>query len=919
MPLALVQPAYLWLLLLLPVIWLPALLAPSRLPRWRRALSLGLRTTILLALVLALAGAALVWPAREVTTIFLIDHSDSVAPVERARADAFLQAALQRKPAAARAGVVVFGREAVVEQPPTTQVRFTRVTVAPPSDQTDVARALKLALALLPAETRKRLVLLSDGAETRGAALELATAARAAGVPIDVVPLISPPSDEDIAFEALEGPTFAREGQAIGLTAVLRSGRARVARLTLLRDRQPVLESEVSLAAGLNRLPLSVPAPPPGFHTWEARVTASDDPVGANNVQFGFVEVRGTPRVLLVAGDAARSQALAAALQAARLTPVTIAPAELPSSLTGLDAYDVIALVDVPYRDLPPAAAVLLPAYVRDLGRGLLMVGGEQSYAAGGYRDTPVEAALPVTMQTQGLRITPDVALVLVLDRSGSMAGHKLELAKEGAAQAFTTLEERDHIGVIAFDTDADWIVPLQRRPDAASFIRAVGGIAEGGGTDLRPGLEQATAALLTADAKVKHIMLLTDGQAERNYDDVIQRMRQAGITLTAVGIDDFDPHLREVAAQTGGRFYAVRDLNDVPRVFFDESLRVARRGIVERSFVPQVVTPVPAVRALEAVPPLHGYNAVTPRNTAQVVLQSDEGDPILAQWQYGLGRAAAWTSDFKGQWARDWVAWDGFGTFVAQLVGDLLPAPDTPAFEAAATLTGNALAVELRDAGVDAQPRSGLRAVARLIAADGVVSDMPLREVEPGRYHGTAPLPAPGVYRVRVIADDASGRRMGTATSGVVVPPSAEYLQRDGNQALLLALAQRTDGRVDPAPERVWDAPAGAARHARPLTWPLLWLAVLLWPLDIAVRRLFVPPPHPRTVATWTRMVRTRARPAVDLEQRRVQVRRRQRAPLPPPAEAPPSSEPAAPAPSTFDWRRNRRSMVERPDRSRQ
>lgn len=917
---ALVQPAYLWLLVLLPVIWLPVLLVPGRLPRWRRALSLGLRTTLLLVLVLALAGAALVWPAREVTTIFLIDHSDSVAPVERARADAFVQAALRHKPADARAGVVVFGREAVVEQPPTAQVSFTRVTVVPPSDQTDVARALKLALALLPAETRKRLVLLSDGAETRGAALELATAARAAGVPIDVVPLISPPAHDDVAFELLEGPTFAREGQAIGLTAVLRSGRARVARLTLLRDRQPVLESEVALAAGLNRLPLSVPAPPPGFHTWEARITAPDDPVGANNVQFGFVEVRGAPRVLLVTGDAARSQALAAALQAARLTPVTVTPAELPSSLTGLDAYDVIALVDVPYRDLPPAAAALLPAYVRDLGRGLLMVGGEQSYAAGGYRDTPVEAALPVTMQTPGLRITPDVALVLVLDRSGSMAGHKLELAKEGAAQAFTTLEERDQIGVIAFDADADWIVPLQRRPDAASFVSALGGIAEGGGTDIRPGLEQATAALSATDAKVKHIMLLTDGQAERNYDDLVQRMRQAGITLTAVGIDDFDPHLREVAAQTGGRFYAVRDLNDVPRVFFDESLRVARRGIVERTFVPQVVTPAPAVRALEAVPPLHGYNAVTPRDTAQVVLQSDTGDPILAQWQYGLGRAAAWTSDFKGQWARDWVAWDGFGAFAARLVGDLLPAPDTPALEAAATLTGNALAVELHDAGVDGQPRSGLRAVARLIAADGTTSDLPLREVQPGRYRGTTPLPAPGVYRVRVIADDASGRRVGTATSGVVVPPSAEYLQRDGNQALLLALAQRTNGRVEPAPERVWEAPAGAARHTRPLTWPLLWLAVLLWPLDIAVRRLFVPAPDPRAVAAWTRTVRTRARPAVDLEQRRVQARRQQRASMPSPsAEAPPSAEPTAPAPSAFDWRRNRRSLVERPDRSQQ
>ncbi len=921
MPVSFVQPVYLWLLLLLVPVWLLALAAPSRLARWRRLTSLGLRTIILLAIVLALSGAQIVWPASETTTIFLVDHSDSVSPVERARAESFIRDALSHKPSDDRAAIVVFGGDAVVERAPSVDPEFVRTTVTPPSDQTDVARALDLALALLPAETQKRIVLLSDGAETRGNALESSRAAQAAGVPIDTVALISPPSADDVALESLQGPATAREGQQVRLTVEARSGRATTARLTLLRDRQPVLETNVQLDAGLNRIPLSVPAPPPGFHGWEARIEAPGDTVGANNVQFGFIEVRGAPRVLLVEGAPGRAASLAAALQAARLNPVTIAPGDMPESLIGLDAYDVIALVDVPYRALPERAA-LLPVYVRELGRGLLMVGGEESYAAGGYLDTPVESALPVIMRTRGVRIQPDVALVLVIDRSGSMAGQKLDLAKEGAAQAFVTLDERDQIGVIAFDTSASWAVPLQPKPAADEFLGAVGGIALGGGTDLRPGLAMATEALEQANARIKHIVILTDGQADRNYDDVVERMQAAGITLTSVGIEDFDPYLREVAPRTGGRFYHVQNLNDVPRLFFDESLRIARRGIVEREFTPVVTYPAPVVRDLRAVPPLHGYNAVTPKDTAQVILQSDEADPILAQWQYGLGRAAAWTSDMKGQWAADWIAWDGFGSFAARLVGDLLPAPNVEGFEAEASIVGTALALELRADDGGGRARTGLRPLGRLIAGDGTTLDVPLLEVEPGRYRGTAPLPGPGVYRVQVRISDGDSAEVGVVSTGAVVPPSAEYLQRDGNPALLEALAQRTGGRIEVAPERVWDAPATDARRTRPITWPLLWLAALLWPIDIALRRLFVPAPQPRAVTAWvrTRAARRAESPPINLDRRRAQVRAQQRTNH----AAPDDSRPVAPPPPSsqgthFDWRRARRGVVERPGERRE
>ncbi len=586
-----------------------------------------------------------------------------------------------------------------------------------------------------------------------------------------------------------------------------------------------------------------------------------------------------------------------------------------------MDAYDVIVLVDVAHRALPRRAADLLPAYVRELGRGLVMVGGEDSYAAGGYLDTPIESALPVEMRTRGVKVTPDIAIVLVIDRSGSMSGEKLDLAKEGAAQAFATLTERDQIGVVAFDSAAEWAVDLQAKPSSEEFLQQLGSISVGGGTDLKPGLELATDALETAEAKIKHVVLLTDGQAEYNYDGVIERMKGAGITLTSVGIGDFDPNLEKVAPETGGVFYPVDDVNDVPRLFFDESLRVARRGIVEREFTPLVAFPAPEVRDLRAAPPLFGYNAVTPKDSAQVVLQTDDGDPILAQWQYGLGRAAAWTSDFKGQWAKNWVTWDGFGRFAGQLVAGVLPAPSPEGFEASAGVDGTALALELRADAEDGGGRSGLTPVGRIVAGDGTVTELPLLEIAPGRYRGTTGLPDPGVYRAQVLVRGERGEELGVVSSGAVVPPSAEYLQRDGNLALLNQLSQLTGGRAGVAANQVWDTPAATPLRSQPIAWVLLWLAVLLWPLDIAVRRLLLP--RPRAVEAWLRerAARRPARPEAELDRRRARVRAAgptppaPKAPSPAPqaAQPPPSPQPAAP--SANDWRRTRRGVVERPD----
>ncbi len=952
MGLSFVQPALLFLLLLLIPLWGIAIAgrmivrASTRgraVAAWRIWTSLLIRTVILAALVLALAGTQLVRAAPAMTTVFILDSSDSISPAARTKGETYIADALRRMPEGDRASVVVFGENAFLERPPSPDRALVRITQVPDGSATDIGRALQLGMAALPADSRRRIILLSDGAETSPAALEAALQAQAAGIPIETVSLIGPAPEEDVSVEALEAPGSAREGQNVRLTVQVRSTNAGAARLRLLRDRQLVLDTTVELQAGITRVPLSAVAPS-GFHTWEVRVEAAGDGVGANNVAFGFTDVIGPPRVLLIEGAPGRADNLATALERAGLMVAVERPGALPQSLVALDAFDAVVLVDTPYRTLPEAGVRLLPTYVRELGHALMMVGGEDSYAAGGYLGTPVESALPVTMRTRGAEMRPDVALVMVIDRSGSMSGDKLNLAKEGVAQAYAALEDNDKVGLVMFDESAQWVIDLQPKPTTDEFLNSVSSVNEGGGTNLRPGLELAAQALEGTEAKIKHVVLLTDGQADQNYDDVVERLRNDGITLSTVGVGDgYDTHLRDIAPVTGGRFYEALNYNDIPRLFFDETVRIARRGIVEETFTPRLADPLgPAaavVNELREVPQLYGYNAVTPRDTAQVALATPTGDPVLAVWQYGLGRAAAWTPDMEGRWAKDWVGWQGFGRFSSQLVDALIQPSIVDGYEVSTSLAGSSVVVELR---ANSDERAA-RPAGRLLGPDNSVIDVPLVEREPGVYRGSVPMPDAGVYRVQVTTSDAAGAAQLLATGGAIVPSSVEYLNRDGNPGLLKALADATGGRVDFPASDAFVRSNTAARMVAPITWWLLWIAVLLWPVDIAIRRLLVPTMVVPAVLRQALRSRRSAQPSQSSAAlRRAEALLRARKPnaapdLAAPIQAtvtsgggtsndPPSSSEqpatpegdAAPMPARPSWRSARRTVPERPSQRR-
>jgi uncharacterized membrane protein len=922
MAISFINPAFLWLLLLLPLLWLFAWLtrAPNlaRLGRWRYLALIALRTAILAALALAVAGAQLVRAVSDTAVIFLIDGSDSVAPAQRERALAYVNEALAAGAPTDQAAVIVFGAEAAVERAPAPPAPLRSLTSAVVGSGTSLADAIQLGLALLPAEAQKRLVLLSDGAENRGRAAEAARLAALRGVPIEVVPLAAE-RGPDVLVAALDVPRAAREGQTVPVRVTLESGVAGPARVEVFADGNLVAASDTTLTVGRNTLQVEVPAGEAGFRRFEARVTAAADAQPLNNRAAAFTQVEGPPRVLLVASAADRAAPLRAALEAAGVRVELRAPAQAPANPADLRQFAAVFLVDVPASQLGAAVQRGLVSYVRDQGGGLAMIGGTESFGAGGYRRTPLAEALPVELDPRTREERPDLALALVIDRSGSMgeaAGQgrsKLDLAKDAVFLATQGLASSDQVGVFVFDDVAAEVLPLQPLPDLLAVQDALGQVSVGGGTNIRAGVELAAPALAAVDARVRHMILLTDGLDNSNYNDLIDRMREQQTTVTIVSIGgDANPALEAVAQRGGGAFYRVTSVNEVPEIFLRETVRVAGRDIVEGAVTPRVALAAPPVRGLGGLPPLYGYNATEAREAARTILVAPDGAPLLAVWQVGLGRALAWTSDLKGQWARDWVSWPAFPRFAAGLVDALLPPVTGDALTLEARAEGDRAVLDLFVAGEDGRPVQAASVQGRLLGPAGEAETLTFVEVGLGRYRAVAPAGTPGAYLAQAVALDAAGQPLGAASGGLVVSYSPEYGPTAAGGPLLADVAGLTGGRVSPDPRALFEPAGQRVGRVSEVSLPLLWLALALLPLDIALRRLFLRPAELRPALARRRA--PAAPPAADEAMARLQAARGRARPqrsaaapgptaqppqaAPPPPAQPPAAQPAQPAP---------------------
>jgi len=864
-------PAALLLLVALPLVaWLvwPGKRRGGGRPRPRSGwVGLVLRLLILTLIILSLAGAQLARAVDDLAVVFLVDASDSMSRESVAAAEAFVRQAVEAMGPDDRAGIVLFGANALVEQP---LRRFESAGDLPPFASqpgrlhTDLAKALRLSLALLPSDAARRVVVLSDGAATTGDTAEAARLAAASGVSIDAVYLPRPAAPNEVIVRDVAAPARVGQGETFRLEIAAESTTATPATLRVLGDGAVVYEEEVQLQPGANNFVVRLTAAAPAFARYRVQLSppAAADTFPQNNELAAFTEITGQPRVLIVAAEPAADAAgapldeaaqLTAALAASGLTVERATPATLSPAAGDLVDYAGVILVNVNARDLSPRQMAALQTYVRDLGGGLTAIGGPDSFGMGGYFGTPLEEALPVDMQIEDEERFPSVSLVLVIDRSGSMTAEedgvtKIQLAAEGAVRALQLLNQNDEMTLITVDEAPDEIigpVTAANRDEAIEQMRRLG--AGGGGIFVRAGLAAAAEALAESTNEVRHIIVLADGsdaEQKEGVPELIGELTAQGVTVSMVSIGrgPDTPWLQQMAELGNGRFHVTDQAANLPQIFTQETAAIQRSYLVEERFFPTQVSSSPILAGIRETPALYGYVATSPKATAQVALETHMADPLLAQWQYGLGRSLAWTSDATGRWAQEWVRWGGFATFWNQAARWTFGGRQAGGLAAAVRLDGERARLT-----VDAQDESGafrndLSLTANVVGPTGETQALDLRPTAPGRYEATFAPANEGAYFIGVGETAGEAR----ATAGWVLGYSPEYAELSGNPALLASLAAQTGGRAldtaegsGPGPAAVFAHDLAAAPAAQPI-WPWLTLAaVLLLPLDVAARRL--------------------------------------------------------------------------------
>ncbi|MCC6801112.1 MAG: VWA domain-containing protein [Anaerolineae bacterium] len=863
------RPDALWLFLLLPVFvavgW--PRLAYRRL---RDTLGLAVRLVIVALLVLALAGLQMQRTANRLAVVFLIDVSDSVTPDLQTQALDYVRSASEAMGRNDEAAVIVFGANALVEIPITQQLELAQMGSDPIRLNTDLAEAMRLGLALFPADTAKRMVVLSDGRETVGDSTEVARLAAATNVQIDYVFLAPDSVGQQVGPEVLitdvRLPASVNAGEAFDLAVTIASSQpGSMAEIRVLSSGAIIYREAVELRQGTNSYVLSnLAVPAPGFADFRVVV----EPLGAdnfyqNNQLSAFTEVTGPPRVLLVATEDEEVASLRAALEEAGLVVEQQGPHDLPLGLAPLSSYDSVILANVSGADLTVDRMRYLQAYVRDLGGGLVVIGGPSSFGVGGYYDTPLEETLPVEMQLRDKKRIPQLTMLFVIDRSGSMeiaapsGVSNLELAKEAVIRSFDLLQDTDRTGVLSFDVSAYYVLDLQEVGNAAkrAELRArVGALRPGGGTSIRQGLLSADRVLRDDPSHLKHIILLTDGGSDPEgiVPAVDQMYQDYGVTTSVIAIGrDFAPWLQDVAIAGRGKFHLAYDVSTIPAIFTAETLLATRAYIVEETFHPAISAQHPIIAGIDSAPELLGYIATTPKQTATVILRGPQDDPILAAWQYGLGRAVAFTSDASARWAAEWIDWPGYADFWTQAVQWSIIEGSTSNIEAHVVERGEeaVLTVDARTGRGDFLNGLALEASVTNAQLDSVT--VPLRQTAPGHYEAVFTPEQEGSYFITVAGSAGSDGSALTPqqvrqTAGWVLSYSSEYrVDTTGSApaeplALLDSIARLTGGRsLGGAPASAFAHNLDQQRAAKPL-WPsLLLAATLLLPLDVAVRRL--------------------------------------------------------------------------------
>lgn len=838
----------------------------SDFPRPQRIASLAMRLGLVSLLVLALADLHVLHETDQKFVVVVSDQSLSIGDEASIKAKEILRQAVQHKgdhtiavlPFAATTGPTQELTKAsdldsittslfppahsgvLQPEPSTGKPRDQRAEHRKQLDGTNVAAAVEAAAGYMPPGYVPQIVLLTDGNQTTGDALAVAAQSL---IPISTVPLPTL-TEPEVQVAEVNVPAEVREGEPFFVDVAIQSNHEDEGLVEVFRGDHKVISEKRKLQPGENRFRFQQSIERDRLAAFGVRISElKQDTLLDNNSDAGLVYASGKPRVLIIESDPNLIRELAYALEDEGIQVDVRPPQGMPESLVDLQNYECLMLSNVPATAITQQQMQIARTWVQELGGGFIMLGGEQSFGLGGYYKSTLEEALPVRSDFEKEKEKPSLGMVLVIDKSGSMQGEPIEMAKSAARAAVELLGRRDQIAVLAFDGDTYVISEMQTATNNMKISDEISRIEAGGGTTMYPAMEMSFEMLMTTSAKLKHVILLTDGVSSAgDFEGMAQQMASAKITVSAVAVGDgADTELLEQIARVGkGRYYLTNDPAQVPQIFAKETVTASKSAIDEQPFVPQVIRATHALADLEldSAPFLLGYVMTRPKPTSEVILATEKGDPLLVWWRYGLGMTAAFTSDAKSRWAAEWMTWPGYGKFWTQVVRQVMRKSDTRGIQVQidkhaeqATVTVDAVNevgsflndVEVELTVIDPQLKRQL---------------LTMGQSAPGRYVSEVPLAHAGSYHLE-IAVKQNGQPIYRQSRGMIRGYSDELRIRPTNDALLRDLAIASRGQYNPTVTELFTPTQARASRPAPL-WPwLLTAAVVLLVIDVALRRI--------------------------------------------------------------------------------
>ena len=851
MSLTIDKPIYLIIYLLIPFIWtmMRRSSAGDRLSKQKVVIGL-LRSFLVIVLCLALSDPKLLSHSDQVNIFFCLDVSESIPSDQRLKAETFIEQTATEMQNEDQAGLIVFGKHPSLEVSLRTKLDALNIKSIVNPNNTNIHDALQLAIGRLPQQGKNKIVVFSDGNENMQRSQDMAYLAGSLGIEIYPVPLATWFGKNEAFIKSMETPSDVALETPFEIRLVVVSSVKNRGELVLVRNGNLLVEQPIELNAGTNAIAFADTLSEPGLYLYKAVVNFSNDTFFQNNEGLSFTKGTQRARILLLTDKGPSLNYLAEALQVQGLDIDLEHIKNIPGSIHGFIDYNAIILDNVSGRSISFSTMEQFERYVKDTGGGLIMVGGDTSFGAGYYEKTPVEKALPVFMDVPTDIKLSELYLIFVIDKSSSMTSSykdksKLEMAKIAAFSSIEMLNPIDSVGIVTFDTEFGWTVPITTANERQKIAENLSRVMEGGGTDLYPALNDVQRVLNQITSGRKHVIVLSDGETEEaDFQSLVQSMSASGISISTVSIGQGAniALMRSIAEWGLGRAYYTDDPNSIPNIFTSETKIINKKTITEKTMQPVVKLSNEMLHGLEnlKLPAIYGQVLTYPKPGSELLIETGQG-PLLAAWQYGLGRSVAFTSDLSNRWGKDWIRWKHYGKFTSQMVKWAQRKETGKRFFAAIDRKGkkgNFIADVTTD-----QNRfvNYLKLNTNVLLPSGKDQTFAMEQIAPGRYAGAFSPEEIGAYYFSVYSnsgDDAAIPR----TFGFGIPYTEEFNSTAVNDDLLEDLASTTKGSVlsiDTIPSDLFKDKSDSKQSETPI-WPhLIMIFLLLLIADVAARKL--------------------------------------------------------------------------------